>query len=221
MAKTGLDVKNRLIRQMGDTSGAQFVDSDFLNWINDAQREISIANDILQKSGSANTTSGISQYALPVDCQKLRRVAYLGTALQLTTMEQITEMAPDHDQTSAQGYPSSTPIMYWIYAGQINLYPSPSSTDTNGLTIFYTRQPVDLTVTGNSIDLPDEYFNRIVEYCLAQAYELDTNYYQSGNKAAQFQQGIAALKGNADWEGETSYPSITYNQEYDTTSGIY
>lgn len=209
------DVFIRVQRQIGDTAGAQIIDADVLRWINDAQRDISQQNDVLQKIGSANTVSSQSAYALPTDCQRLVRVAYQGGALQNVSMEQINELIPQHDQTNAQGFPAGTPIYYWVYAGMINLWPSPVQGNAGDLTIYYTRKPTDVTSDSSSIDLPDEYFNSVVQYCIVQAYELDTNYYASMLKQQGYEQSVAGLKGQRNWEDQNSYPSITAISEYD------
>lgn len=216
------NITQRVQRQFGDQDFAQIIQSDILNWINDGVREITIQNDLLQKVGTASPVANQSQYSLPNDILRMRRVAYNGFALQQITLEDANEWLPGNSETVSQGYPVGTPTAYWIFAGKINLYPAPDSSITDGLTLYYTRQPA-LVSTGDTPELPSDYDNRIVEYCLAQAFELDMNTSMMQIKSTQFQQGIDRLKGNADWENQEYYPNITQMDEYpvDYADGYY
>lgn len=216
------DIAVRVRRQFGDEDAAQVIDTDIINWINDCLREIVQQNDLLQKVGNADAVAQQIQYSLPTDILRMQRVAYNGVALQPTTLEQVNESLPGTSETVAQGYPVGTPLSYWIFAGKINLYPAPDTSLTNGLTLYYTRQPVPVD-SGDTPELPPEYDNRIVEYCLQQAFELDMNTTMMEVKSGQFQQGIDRLKGNPDWESQDSYPSITSTLEYpiDAIGGWY
>ncbi len=75
--------------------------------------------------------------------------------------------------------------------------------------MYYTRQPVQVTTSGDIPELPSQYHNRIVEYCLAQAYELDANMESYTTKMAAFKNGANQLKENADWQQHDFYPSIS------------
>jgi hypothetical protein len=77
------------------------------------------------------------------------------------------------------------------------------------LTLYFTRQPVQVTVVGDTPELPVQYHPRIVEYCIAQAAELDDNLAQYQLKMAQFENGVTKLKDNADWDSQDTYPTIS------------
>lgn len=209
------DVLTRVQRQLGDASQAQFTQADVIRWVNDAQREFSQANDILQAMASAATVANQSAYALPANVQRFKKVLYQGGTLQGVSIEEADQLIPQNGQTTAQGFPVGTPIYYWVYAGVINLWPAPQTAGATDLTLYYTRKPVDVVNPGDSIDLPDEYMNAVVKYCITQAYELDTNYYAAELKYQTLNQDLANLKGQVNWPEQDVYPSITALSEYD------
>lgn len=213
-ALTVADITKRVQRQFGDEDFAQIQQSDVINWVNDAMREIANQNDLLQKQGTASTVANQTQYTLPTDILNLHRVAYLGFALRPISVEEADELITGNSQSITQGYPTGTPSHYWIFAGKINLFPAPDTAVTSGLILNYTRQPAPVTSTTDTPELPAQYDNRIVEYCLGQAFELDMNTTMMQVKNGQFQQGIDRIKGQADWASQEFYPNVTSFQEY-------
>lgn len=198
----GTEIATRVKRQFGDESGVQVTDADVIRWIGDAQREIAGANDLLQTVAHTAVVPGQQAYDLPPDILLLRSVRYQGRKLQALSNREAEEYIQREDN---DGQPSH----YWVWAGVINLYPQPTTSDPDDLQIFYTRQPANLTALTQTPELPLEYHNRIVEYCLAQAYELDENWEAAQQKASQFNNGLASLKGKEEWTTRDYYPSIT------------
>lgn len=220
-----VDIATRVYRQFGDEEAAQVTDDDIVRYINDAQREISVQHDLMQTKKAAATVANQSAYNLPADILRLRRVAYQGVALQPISQEQADESIPAHDQSVSQGFPTGTPLYYWVYAGQINLYPAPNTDGSTDLTIYYTATIPDLVGLdlvlnrpvadpANVITLPPEYHNSIVDYCMKQAFELDANTQLLALKGQEFQGGLDRIKGAQDWNNQNVYPSMTYTPEY-------
>lgn len=206
------DIITRVQRQFGDEAQSQITQADIIRWINDAMVEIAIQNDLLQVKGSMDSVANQAAYTLPNGVAKLQSVKYLGLPLRYISPEQADEMLLGKDQTQAQGYPVGTPIYYWIYANQINLMPMPDSAVVAALTIYYTRQPTLIANVNDDPELPDQYDNRIVEYCLAQAYEMDENFFISMMKKQSFDQGVTNLK-QTGWDNQDTYPYITSPSE--------
>jgi hypothetical protein len=84
---------------------------------------------------------------------------------------------------------------------------------TNGLTILYLARPTDITVLGDNLALPDEYFNRLLEYVLQQAYEMDEDWNAAAAKAQQLSSGLALLQESDTWQERETYPVITVLDE--------
>lgn len=213
---TTSDVAMRVRRQFGDDDAAQIVDSDIMNWINDAQREICVQHDLMQTVVSSATVGSQSAYLLPANILRFRRAAYQGMALEGISANQADELIPTHDLTNAQGYPVGTPTHYWIYAATLNLWPAPANPGATDLIIYYTASIPDVTVLDDTLlVLPPEYHNTVVQYCMKQAYEFDANIQMLQLKTQEFQGDLDKLRGNQEWANQDVYPSITSVPEYE------
>lgn len=199
------EIAIRVKRQFGDEAGAQITDADIIRWCNDAQQEIAIANDLLQVSATTTTTAGTQKYTIPSNLLILRSAKWQGVKLQGVSMEEADALTLS---TSASS-PTGVPTTFWQFARQIYLWPIPSSSGTTDLTLYYTRIPNTLTATTDTPELPLQYHPRLVEYCIAQAAELDDNLQQYALKMQQFKANVGDLKDNATWENHDAYPSIT------------
>lgn len=214
------EIFTRVTRTFGDEVQAQITTADVIRWVNDAMREIANNNNLLQVKATSPTTAQVSAYALPTGIARLHSVRFRGFALQSITIEQADEMIGSVDLTIQQGYPTGMSTHYWIYANQINLYPAPDTTSANDLTLYYTRQATPVALTTDVPEVPEQYHNRIVEYCLARAYELDENFFIASMTDQKFQAGVDKIRQDESWENQELYPFITSPGE-DTGSGWY
>lgn len=206
----GTDVADRIKRQFGDESGVQVTDADILRWINDAQREFTRTNNLLQARGSLNVVAAQSEYPFPNDVLNLRSLNYDGYKLQGFTLIEFEEYLQANDP---RGSATGTPTCYTVWNDILRLYPTPDTSITDGLTILYIARPPVLTVLSDPLALPDEYFNRVVEYCLQQSYELDEDWAAAANKAAQLTSGLMQLQESQTWDKRDTYPVITILDE--------
>lgn len=195
------EIALRVKRQFGDEAGAQITDADIIRWINDAQREIAHSNDLLQTVATTASVSGQDQYSLPPDLLTLRQVRYATRSLNYLSATEARNLGTD----TATGEPTH----FSVYGAKIDLYPIPSVNDGDDIQIYYTRQPNSVAVSADVPELPIQYHNRIVEYCIAQAYELDDNNESYQAKMQQFQDGVDKLKTLGDWQVQDVYPSIS------------
>lgn len=196
------DIIARVERQFGDEANIQIEDADIIRWINDAQRELALHNNLLQARAVADSARGQAEYTLPLDVLTIRSVRYAGEKLQPLSAQEAEEHI---DNTTETG----TPSRFWVWAQRITVHPAPAAPLTGGLQIFYSRQPATVSVATDIPELPVQYHNRIVEYCLQKAYELDENWAAAQVKGQQFQEGVQELKGNVDWVERDFYPTIT------------
>lgn len=202
------EILTRVQRQFGDEASSQITQADVIRWINDAMREIVHKNKLLQVKAVTDSLVNVPAYALPADISKLYSVKYKGISLQPLSVAEADALIGALDVSVADGYPTGTPTHYWIWAQQINLYPAPDSSVEGAVTAYYSRTPTAVADLTDIPELPDEYHNRILDYCLAQAYELDENYEVSQSKMASFEQKVAAANDISEEQQET-YPYIT------------
>jgi hypothetical protein len=201
------EISTRVKRQFGDESAAQVTDADVIRWVNDAQKEIAIKSDLLQVKGTQVVTNGISEYSFPANLLTLRSVAYDGRILQSISLAEAQTYISTYDSGSAVNG-TGAPMVYWIYAGKINLFPVPDNS-TKQLVIYYTREPVEVAVVGDTPELSVQFHPRIVEYCIANAMELDDNFPGAAAKMGDFERRVAETTSNVNWQSRKTYPMIT------------
>lgn len=200
------DVATRVKRQFGDEYGAQIGDADVIRWCNDAQKEIALQNKLLQTVSTVPTVINQQDYALPATLLALRGVRYDKVRLTMLSMDDIDAVV--QDRTLDKGLPQ----YYWTYGSTLSLWPTPDA--VQNITIYFTATPTALTLVGDSISLPAQFDNRIVEYCIAQAAELDDDLEHYQLKMSQFQAGIDSHKNNPEQvDQEDIYPFITYRPD--------
>jgi hypothetical protein len=203
------EIITRVQRSFGDEIQAQITTADVIRWINDAMREIANNNNLLQVKATSPTTVNVSAYSLPTGIARLHSVRFRGFVLESISLEQADEMIGSVDLTIAQGYPTGMPTHYWIFANQINLYPAPDTTSASDLTLYYTRQANPVDDVADVPEVPEQYHNRIVEYCMARAYELDENFFIAKMKDDAFAAGVDKTRQDESWESQEFYPFIT------------
>lgn len=205
------DIIVRVQRQFGDDVQAQITKDDIVRWVNDACLEIVTNNDTAEGMiASKSVLSGTSVYDLPADIIRIRSVRVNGYKMAASTYEQLNEIDPDLENTTG------APTHYWVYGGKLNLYPTPNE-DLGKINVLYVKTPDIMTVEmlTKEPDVPVQYHPRIVEYCIAQAAELDDNVGHYQIKMQQFNQSLQGLRQNSEQpESEGIYPSITYIEEY-------
>lgn len=208
---TGLivsDVVTRVTRVFGDDAQVQVTQADVIRWINDCQRDLALNNNLFRVTGMMNSVAGQSQYNFPTTpaILTLERIKYNGITLEPISVQEADEFLANHDDPN--NYPTGTPTHYWQWGPVFNLYPAPATAVTNGIMIYYTRQPNDVAAPADSLDVPAQYHNRVVEYCLMQAYALDDNLYGYQVHKADYEDKVQKTKDNQEWENRDSYPHI-------------
>lgn len=208
------DVKVRVKRQFGDDAGIQIQDADIVRWVNDAQREIANQNDdLLQVTASADVIAGKGTYDLPTDLRLLFQIKYNGLHLKGMSLQEFNEYI-DGLQNPVN-YSQGNPLVYNVWQNQFTVFPTPSTQAAlvAGFTIYYLRNPVDVSNDSDGLEFPNGYHNHIVEYCLRMAYELDENPGIAQSLDARFQKGINGLKERDIWRNREQYPTITVRAE--------
>lgn len=198
------DVVTRVERQFGDEASVQINEADIIRWVNDAVREISTANDLTQATGTMNSVVGTNTYDFPSDLMSIRAIYYDNQKLQSYSKAEYDEYINESDPNEVQ---SGTPFLYTRWGGSFVLYPKPDSVKV--IKLLYLQLPGQLGDTAAIIPLPDIYFNRVVEYCLQQAYQTDEDWEAATQMSGQFEDGLMKLKERETATNVEYYPSIT------------
>lgn len=205
------DVATRVRRSFGDEAGVQVQDADIIRWINDAQEQIVLENDgLMEATGTASSVANQRKYTLPADFSILRSVDYKGFHLTNLSFNDFTNRVDGYNApTATNPYPTGTPEVYMVWNNEIWLHPVPDTSETNAIEIYYTKHPVSVGLLADPINLPLQYHNAVVKYCMAQAYELDENFEAKQLKEAEFATDVSKLNDRNKWTAQETYPTIT------------
>lgn len=206
------EIITRVQRQFGDDVQAQITKEDIVRWVNDACLEIVTNNRTNEGMFRGNTpvVAGQDAYALPSDLFVLRAVRVNGRTVEGTTYEQLLASGAVPEDTTE--VVTGTPQWYWVHNDMVNLVPTPD-TSLGSVDIMYIKTPDTMLVgmEDREPDVPQQYHLRIVEYCIAQASELDDNDSKYQLKMQQFNSNLDKLRSNGEQpESDSVYPSITY-----------
>lgn len=205
------DVADSVKRQFGDEAGIQVTDSDILRWVNDAQLEILSQNRVLKGKATSDIVAGQFEYAFPdVPILDIQSIWVNGQKIEYRSFNEFEEYVIEADPNrTSQG----TPILWTEWAGSLVLYPTPNADGPASVTVYYTQGPTVVSSLTDTLSVPDLYVPRIVEYCMAQAYELDEDYQASSMKLQQFSQGVGNLNYDGSDPKADTYPTITILNE--------
>ena len=191
----------------GDESAVQISDNDILRWTNAAQRELASRNDILRGTATADVNAGVSEYDISgLNIQKIHSIYVNGRPVDNRSFQHAEEYIIKNDPERTQ---QGQPIMWYKWGNTINFWPVPDKSITDGIKIYYIAAPANIETISGILEIPDEYFNRVVEYVMSQAYELDENAEASLTKLQQFSDGLSRMAGTHDRPEVETYPTIT------------
>lgn len=204
--QTAQAIYDRLTRQFGDESGVQITQSDVFHWINDGQREIATRNQSVKAKATTNLVSGTGDYPVPDDVLKVVSMLVNGLPVNYRSFQEAEEYILENDPArSATGQP----IIWYEWGGSYSFWPIPDTNATGGIVIRYIQAPTIVDAFSDLLSVPDTEFNLLLQYCLAQAYEMDENWQGSQLKGSQFEAGILAQNDDNDNSSAKSYQRIT------------
>lgn len=228
---TGAEVGEHVRRAFGDEDSVQLKDSDIVRWINAAQRNILIEHKVLKQVATTDLVVGQFQYDMEVlPILQIQTIHHKGRPLDYRSFQNAEEYILANDPERTQ---TGIPSMWYSWGNTLFLWPTPSVgkpggpvsspgippsqpgaiNDNDKLTIYFLSRPKDLTGINSPLSLPDEYFDRVVEYVLSQAYELDEDNQNSDFKLGQFRDGLDRMAGDTDRPQNDSYSMITVMPE--------
>jgi hypothetical protein len=180
------NIAARVRRQFGDEAGILLTEGAFVDWVNDAMKEIVLQNDLLRWRSTATSTIGQANYAVPDDLLRFHSLTHDGEALREISLQEAQRTVPNIDDTA--NYTRGVPQSFWQYGDEFFIWPAPAL--AKSLVIYYNRKPTPVVNLASTPELNARYDNRLVEYCLAQAAELDNDDDRAALKMNQFQGGL-------------------------------
>lgn len=177
-------------RQFGDESGVQITDVDIARWVNMGCVEICSKNKVLQATASISGTINQAAYdlsSIALDMISIEDVSYNGVSLEQTDNSGVKKLL------GTSSSESGAPQYWYTWANSIKLWPVPTAVAT--LSIDYIKVPPKVSGAGDLLPLPDIYYERIVNFVLAKAYELDEDPTNAANNRRLFEDKLTEMTG--------------------------
>src|SRR6266581_4575958 len=198
------EISTRVKRIFGDEAGVQLLDSDIINWINDGQRQIAASSELLQTRAATNLTAMTMEYEFPPDFLAIRSIRAYGIRLKPIAMQEADDQFPMWDNIANRE--TGKPQVFWQWGDSFFLYPVPDESVVAGLVMYYTRIPTKVTLQTDSPELPELYHDRIVDFVMKSAYEMDENIQGATFRQTMFQTGMSSIAEDENKLTDEFYP---------------
>ena len=208
---TGTNLLARIEATLQDTANVRWTEAELLNYINDAQREITnIKPDATATHSNVQLVTGTKQ-SIPTDGLRLISVvrnmsgywadATGGRAIRLVAWDILDTQDPDWHNPTVTGdathgaipkhylFDENDPLNYYVYPGvEGNAY----------VELVYSQRPTDLSAASSTIGIPDNYSNAIIDYCLFRAFTKDAEFAGNATRAGvHYQMFAVSVQGKA------------------------
>ncbi len=208
---TGTNLLARIEATLQDTANVRWTEAELLNYINDAQREITnIKPDATATHSNVQLVTGTKQ-AIPTDGLRLISVvrnmsdasggATGGRAIRLVAWDILDTQDPDwHDPTVAGDATHGTTPKHYLFDENdpLNFYVYPGVAGSAYVELVYSQRPTDLSAASSTIGIPDNYSNAIIDYCLFRAFTKDAEFAGNGARAGvHYQMFAVSVQGKA------------------------
>lgn len=213
---TGTQLATEVKNQFGDTGGVQITDAMILNWINNGQRRISASNPFNEQVFTTNLLADQSVYNLQALMTGARVQSYSAIVVNGTKVS-VIPWQEYQDKIEARTLASGadrTPQFASEFGGKLTIWPAPASSVVQGITIYYVGWPDDLTTLADPLEIPDRFYNALVDYVFAKALELDENFEASQVMMQQHTEQVSMELQRDKMDPTDYYPSITFEPRW-------
>jgi len=141
-------------------------------WINQGMRTFCEEADFtwLERKKTASTVNGQAEYDLPEDYKRMVELRVDATS----DDPNIFRLVPHETRDAVEGSDET----YSIFAGLLDIHPTPSTTTSNNIEMWYIRRPTNMSDGSDSpsdsgiVSMPEAYHEALILYALAIFYTL-------------------------------------------------
>jgi hypothetical protein len=204
---TGTNLLSRIRDTLQDTTSVRWTESELLNYINDAQREIVNFRPESSATTATITLAAGTKQSLPAAGLRLIKVvrnmsaASNGTgkrSIRIVNVDILNTQEPDwHDPTVSGDAAHGTIVKHYIFDEDDprNFYVYPGVSGNSYVEIVYSASPTDLSAASDTISVDDIYANAIIDFVLYRAYMKDAEYAGNSQRASTHYQLFTASIG--------------------------
>lgn len=192
------DIISRAQIVLNDVGGVRWADSELLKWISDGQRVITLVRPDASSSNTTVTLVAGTKQSLPADGIRLldviRNIKANGDpdrAVRLVEREILDAQNPNWHTVAG------SVVLNWMVDNRdpLNYYVYPKAGAGQKLEILYSKNPADVTTTGQALSVPDIYAEPLFNYVLFRAYSKDAEFSANAGLAQSYFQVFSSLLG--------------------------
>lgn len=209
-----VDVLDRASIILQDTAHTRYANADLLKFFNDGQREVVMFRPDANVVHSAFTCAAGSKQSIANITGALRLVEVVrntgGRSISQVSRLMLDNALPNWHTAVADPdikienfiYDSSDPKHFYVY---------PAGETTFQLDIIYSKAPTEISISNYSTDtqtisLDDTYANALLDYVLYRAYQYDSEFAGSAQKAMMHYQAFTSAIGQKTQGDSASDP---------------
>jgi hypothetical protein len=207
------DVITDVTRQFGDEAEIQINSADIVRWVNSAQAEIFQLNSTINEvAATANIVNNQDKYPILSDpaflnLNNIHSILVDGKPIKNMEFNDALNYIVDGEDDD-----HGDPTIWYLKAGILHFWPKPDRDITNGFTIYFNRKPAKVTGAGDSLGIPDNFYNAVLQLVLSYAYEMDENPQMAQMKTQQAEKSIN-IQQNQTTPQSQYYPTIQLDPE--------
>jgi hypothetical protein len=207
------DVITDVTRQFGDEAEIQVSSSDVIRWVNSAQAEIFQVNSTINEVvATTNITNGQDKYPVISDpafanLNTIHNILIDGKPIQNLEFNDALKYIVGSNLEA-----TGDPTIWYLKAGVLNFWPVPDRDISNGLTIYFNKRPARVTSAGDSLGIPDNFYNGLLQLVMSYAYEMDENPAMAQMKTQQAEKSIN-IQQNQTTPQTQYFPTIQLDPE--------
>lgn len=177
-------------------------DEDIRLWANSGQLDIMRSTENIKATATIPSVLGQESYTLPVGLLTLERVTFDGKQLFKSTVQEIDDIDPSKDATETTG----TPSRYAVWGTDLLLYARPGR--VADIDLLYTKLPTELVLASDVPEIPVQYHDNIVDYCIIKARETANDLIGAQVKRQDYTFALGEARHQSQMPETDSYPSI-------------
>jgi len=185
MALTVSDIQERARSRYNATNDKFFSDQFLRDCIFEAQSELAKEGWVIENTLTTDSIANTREYAYPENTLSIKEVRY--------DYNKIYKVPLRNDPKSSTSDPTGTPRNYAIWDNVIVLYDTPDE-DGKVIQIRVYSYPQDVTSNLATIEVPQEFREDLIQYCLAQMAMKDQNTALYDRFMNRWEQTIAKAK---------------------------
>jgi hypothetical protein len=160
------DIQERARARYNATNDKFFSDQFMRDCIFDAQSQLAKDGYVIENTLETDSLANIREYSYPDNTLAVKSVHY--------DYKRLTKVALRFDPKTSVTDPTGTPRTYAVWDNVIILYNTPDQDDKK-IQIKVYSYPQDIETNSSPLEVPQEYREDLIHFCLAQMANKDQN----------------------------------------------